>query len=175
MTEPSENFDTPLSIWPRALEALDKLSWLVIVVNMMVLVFLVIAEVFSRYALDASIGAADELARLCFIWAMFLAIPHGIKYGSHVGIDLVIVRIPAAQRTLIFRVLSFFGIIMMLMIAYQGILVAIDVWDQMMPTIDLTNGVFYIPVVICGLHSAAHLLSQVFTGTVVERAYTEYD
>jgi TRAP-type C4-dicarboxylate transport system permease small subunit len=173
MTDSNGNTDHPLPVWHKALDSLDKLSWFIIVINMMLLVVLVISEVFSRYALDASIGAADEMARFCFIWSMFLAIPHGIKYGSHVGIDLVIVRIPQAPRSVIFRLLSFGSMILMLMVAYQGVLVAIAVWDQMMPTIDISNGVFYIPIVVCGLHSAMHLAYQTISGKPIERSFIE--
>ena len=173
MTDSNAGIDTASPVWLKALDGLDKLSWLIIVVNMMLLVVLVLAEVFSRYILNFSIGAADEMARFCFIWSMFLAIPHGIKYGTHVGIDLVISRIPENLRGLIFRTLSFLSAILMAMVAYQGVLVAIDVWDQMMPTIDISNGVFYLPVVICGLHSATHLVVQVFTGKTIERSSPE--
>ena len=38
--------------------------------------------------LNSSIGWADEMSRLTFVWSIFLGIPLGIRAGAHIGMEL---------------------------------------------------------------------------------------
>src|SRR5690606_1745916 len=99
-----------------------------------------------------------------FIWAMFLAIPHGIKYGVHVGIDLFIMPLSAAKKNLLFRIMSAAGTILMAAVFYASYIAVIDKWQELMPTLPVTAAVYYIPVLICAAHSFVHLLYLVWLG-----------
>ena len=72
-----------------SLEFIDKFSRWVLIVNMLVMILLVVFQVLTRYLFSYSIAWADEVSRLTFVWAMFLAIPHGLKAGVYVGIDKI--------------------------------------------------------------------------------------
>src|SRR6478609_12241634 len=62
-----------------ALEALDTAACWVICASIAVMVVVVSAQVGLRYGLNQSLGWADEISRLCFVWSIFLAIPLGIR------------------------------------------------------------------------------------------------
>lgn len=141
----------------RALGAVDWLSAAGVIAFMAVMVAVVSAQVFLRYLFNASIDWADELSRLCFVWAIFLAIPHALKRGAHVGVDLVVRLLPARARLATFRVTAVLGMLLMAVAAWQAVVVAADTWDQLMPTIDASSGWFYVAVVVGCAHSVLHL------------------
>lgn len=66
---------------------------------MVVLVGDVFLGVFSRYILQATFQWYDEVARLCFIWIVFLGATVAVKRGMHFRMHLVVDRLgPRAAR-----------------------------------------------------------------------------
>jgi TRAP-type C4-dicarboxylate transport system permease small subunit len=118
---------------------------------------LVSAQVVARYVFSTSIDWADEVARLFFIWAMFMAIPHGIKYGVHVGIDIVVLHFGKPLQDAVFKVMAGLSGFLMGVVFYYSILVVGEKWQELMPTINVTAAVYYIPVLIATGHSFLHL------------------
>ena len=135
---------------------------------MAVLTTVLVAQVFLRYVFNTSLDWGWEVPRLCFIWAIFLSIPLGIKRGAHVGIDIVMRALPGEGRQAMFRVHLILMAAMMLVIVYYAIQLAILTWQQLMPTLDLSVGVFYIGLAWCGIHSVLHFFRLFLLGEPVE-------
>lgn len=154
-----------LKAYKNMLRGLDRISYVVIVVVMAAMTLLVSAQVFYRYALSSSIDSADELSRLLFIWTIFLAIPHGVKYGIHVGIDLIVRLMPAGWQELMFRLSAALGALLMVVTLIVSWTATIDKWPELMPTVPVTAGLFYIPVLISAGHSLLHLIALVWGGS----------
>lgn len=142
----------------RALDHIDRWSARLIMATMAVMVVVVSVQVFLRYALSQSMDAADELGRLCFVWSVFMAVPHAIRQARHVGIDVLVKHLPRRLFARLYYGGCIAAGVLMLIVAWQAAVVAADSWDQLMPTLDLSSGWFYVSLVVCGLHSAAHLL-----------------
>jgi TRAP-type C4-dicarboxylate transport system permease small subunit len=157
----------PPAFVKTALERLDRLSYWMTAAVMAAMAGLVSLQVFFRYALDSSIDSADELSRLFFVWAMFLAIPHGIKIGIHVGIDILVRQLSPRVQAVLFRVMSALAALLMAIVFYVTIFVTADKWQDMMPTVDITAAVYYIPVLISAGHSFLHLVVLAWGGALV--------
>ncbi|HEY0439469.1 MAG TPA: TRAP transporter small permease [Xanthobacteraceae bacterium] len=66
------------------------------------LVVLVSANVFARYALGLGILWAEELSRLVFVWVVFLGSYVALCRKSHMAIEIVLQKVPGpAQRPLL--------------------------------------------------------------------------
>ena len=143
---------------------IDRLSLWVIVICMALMATLVSAQVFFRYILSSSIDSADELSRLFFVWAMFLAIPHGIKSGVHVGIDIIARRLDDDIQIKLSRLMSLAGALLMGLIFIVTISVVGDKWQELMPTMGITSAVYYIAVLIATGHAFLHLLVLAWGG-----------
>lgn len=143
---------------------MDRASYWGVVVTLGMMTTLVTAQVITRYGFNSSIDSADELSRLFFVWSIFLAIPHGVKYGTHVGIDLLISRLGAFKKEIVFRWVSAISAVLMIVVLYAAIIATIDKWPELMPTLNFTAAVYYIPVLICAGHSLVHLLIQASMG-----------
>jgi TRAP-type transport system small permease protein len=72
-----------------ALDLIDRIVGLLVILAMAAMVTVVAAQVGLRYMLNQSFDWADELSRLLFVRSIFLAIPLGIKRGAHVSIELL--------------------------------------------------------------------------------------
>ncbi|MBB3190463.1 TRAP transporter small permease [Halomonas cerina] len=144
----------------HGLALFDRTSYYAILVAMGLMTLLVSAQVFARYVLDTSIDSADELSRLFFVWAIFLAIPHGIKVGIHVGIDALVTHFPAPLQRRLAQLMSWVGAIMMGVLFWISIGAVASKWQEMMPTLPITAALFYIAVLICAAHSCLHLVAQ---------------
>ncbi|GAA3534800.1 TRAP transporter small permease [Zobellella aerophila] len=153
----------------RCLLGVDRASMYVIYTAMAVMVVLVSAQVLCRYLLSESIDWADEGSRLAFVWAIFLAIPHGLKQGVHVGIDALTNRLPPAWQERLARVMLLVSGVLMVVVCYQAVLVSIDTWEELMPTLPVSASVFYVPVMISCGHALLHLLFMAWQGTQIWR------
>jgi len=122
-----------------------------------IMTVLVVTQVFFRYVLSNSIDWADEMSRLMFVWSMFLAIPHGVKAGVHVGIDILLRAFSDPVRDAILRIMLGFSSLLAITVSYYSIYVIMDKWQEQMPTVDITAAVYYIPVAISMIHSFFHL------------------
>ena len=147
----------PVARMRRAVDIIDGLSRWVIVATMGSMALLVSAQVFMRYVMSSSIDAADELSRLFFVWSIFLAIPHGVRRGVHVGIDVVARTLPYRIRDLLHRVSASAGLLLMIAVFITALGAAYDKWGELMPTLAVTAALYYVPVCICAAHAASHL------------------
>ncbi|PTW51405.1 TRAP transporter small permease [Rhodovulum kholense] len=147
-----------LALLRKAVDLIDALSRWTIVAAMGAMTLLIAAQVFQRYVLSSSIDAADELSRLFFVWSIFLAIPHGIRRGVHVGIDIVLRLLPGRGQDLLQRGSALAGLMLMAVVFVTALGAAEDKWGELMPTLPVTAALYYIPVCLCAAHSALHLL-----------------
>lgn len=66
---------------------------------MVVLVGDVFLGVWSRYVMQATFRWYDEVARLCFVWIIFLGAAVAVRRGLHFRVHLLVDRLgPGAQR-----------------------------------------------------------------------------
>jgi TRAP-type transport system small permease protein len=146
------------------LAALDVAAAWTIVALVTVMVAVVSAQVFMRYALNSSIGWADEVSRLMFVWSIFLAIPLGIRLGAHIGIEMLTARLPAPVRDLLARAVALLGAALMALVCYEAAVITWDQWDEQMASVNASAALFILALFIgCG-HAALHLAWIVLTG-----------
>lgn len=154
----------PLAPLAWVVAAFDFAAAWLIVILLSTMVVVVTAQVTLRYGLNSSIGWADEVSRLTFIWTMFLAIPLGVRAGAHIGIELVTDRLPQYLRGILQRLMALLAMGMMLLVAWQTTVLAADQWDEMMSSLRFSSSWFLVPVAVCGWHGALHLLWIVLAG-----------
>ena len=153
-----------LKQYQKVLDTVDRaISW-VIIVAMAVLTVVVVLQVFFRYVLNDSLRWGWDIPRLCFIWVLMLSIPLGIRYNAHVGIDLVVHHFGPRTKRAVLVFNAIFMLILCAVAAYYGIKLAEDTWDQMMPGIALSVGLFYIGAAVGQIHTCMHLVRIVMTG-----------
>lgn len=146
------------------LGALDLAAAWLLCALMSVMVGVVAAQVFMRYGLNSSFDWADETSRLCFVWSIFIAIPLGVGARAHIGLDLLSGRLPAAWNNVISRLLALAGAALLGLVAWESAVLATDQWDELMASVPASAAWFNVPLVVCGVHGALHLLWQALAG-----------
>jgi TRAP-type C4-dicarboxylate transport system permease small subunit len=156
----------PLRPLSALLAALDMAVAWILCVAMAVMVVVVGAQVALRYGLNSSLDWADEIARLSFVWSIFLAIALGVRTGSHIGIEVVVAKFPAMARNLLARAVALVCTAALLLVAWESLIVARDQWDELMGAVNASTGWFLVPLVIGGVHGALHFLWIALRGPV---------
>lgn len=153
------------SSWPgRVLGVLDTVVVLALLVAVAAMVSVVSAQVALRYGFNRSIDWADELSRLAFVWSVFLAIPLGVRQGGHIGIDILVDKLPALPRRALRRAGAALCAAMMFVVAWAALAVAVEQWDELMSVLDWSVGWFIVPVGIGALLSGLHLVRIAIQG-----------
>lgn len=156
-----------------AVARIDRVSFWLIVGAMGGMAGLVSLQVFMRYALASSIDWAEEVSRLFFVWTMFLAIPHGVRAGVHVGIDVLVLQFPENLQERLFRVMAGLGSLLMLVVFGYALIVVRQTWQELMPTVNVTAAVYYIAVLISAGHAFLHLALLGWGGSKIWGQETE--
>ena len=148
----------------RALDTADRAVRIVVMVSMAARVVVVSAQVLLRYAFNTSLDWGEDIARMLFVWAIFLAIPLGIREGAHIGIELVVRKFPALGQRLLTRVMAILAIGLMAVICWQAAILIVDQWDENLPTLSVPTSLFMVPVCIGAALSVLHLLRLAIAG-----------
>ena len=116
-----------------------------------IMVLIVTAEVVARYVLQSSIIFANELARIMFIWVIFLGIPLALSRGRHVGIDMLEQALPRALAMIVFRASCVLVAVLMAVVFLKSAETMSFNWMQRLQTLPFSASWFYVPIPIgCG-------------------------
>jgi TRAP-type C4-dicarboxylate transport system permease small subunit len=158
------------AIGNRSLGALAAAVRFVVVVTMAAMVAVVSAQVFLRYGFNTSLDWGEDMARMLFVWTMFLAIPLGVKEGAHIGIELVVKLFPVSLQRALTRIMASLAGVLMATICWQAALLVIDQWDENLPTLTVSTALFMVPVCIGAALSILYLCPSIVTGIAARSA-----
>jgi TRAP-type C4-dicarboxylate transport system permease small subunit len=92
---------------------LDRVEELIGGVAFVAMTAIVFVNVVSRYVFNDPIPGADELATLCFTWAVFVGAAAGVRQRLHIGIEFIVNWFPprgrAALGLLVVGLMAFFA------------------------------------------------------------------
>ena len=62
---------------------------------------LVLLNVFLRYFMKTGLYWTEEVTTSCFVWSVFLGAASGYRRGMHIGVDILVSKLPEALRKLV--------------------------------------------------------------------------
>ena len=62
---------------------------------------LVLMNVFLRYFMNTGIYWSEEVATMCFVWCIFVGSASAYKNGAHLGVDLLVRKLPKVPRAIV--------------------------------------------------------------------------
>jgi TRAP-type C4-dicarboxylate transport system permease small subunit len=146
-----------MRIYDRILDAFDRIIAVVVTIVMGVLATVIIISVFFRYVLNQSLQWGWDVPRLCFIWVVLLSIPLAFRYNAHVGMDFDLAKFGLVSRKAVNRFNAVFMLILFGFTAFYAMQLVMKTWDQMMPGIDLSVGLFYLGLLVGQIHCCLHV------------------
>ncbi|QHJ00488.1 TRAP transporter small permease subunit [Xylophilus rhododendri] len=123
-----------------------------------VMVVLVFGNVVLRYAFNSGITVSEELSRWLFVWLTFLGAVVAMKDHGHLGVDMLVSRLPDAGK----KVCVVVGQLLMLWVCwllFMGSLAQTKInMDVTAPTTGLSMGWFYCVGMVFAVSAAVFLL-----------------
>lgn len=132
------------------------LEWFAAIV-LFVLTMMVFLNVVLRYFFNSGITATEELGRFWFVWLVFAGAILAAGTDSHVKVDFIVAKLPAAAR----KVIAIFGDALMVYICY---LITVGGYLQGLVNMDNESPITKLP--LSWLYFAG-MLAGVFIGIIL--------
>lgn len=94
------------------------------------IVVVVAAGVWWRYVINDSIAWTEEVAKYLMVWMTFTGAPIALKYGRHVGIEVLPNSFPARLRQATYAIIYLIVLLVMTALTYYGYNLAINAAPQ---------------------------------------------
>ena len=139
----------------RTLEALIALM-------LAVMVILVFGNVVLRYGFNSGITVSEEISRWLFIWITFLGAIVALKEHAHLGVDMVVSRLPAWGKKTCMAV-SHLLMLYIVYLLFHGSVVQTRInWDVTAPVTGLSMAFVYVSGIVFSVCAALLLLLEIF-------------
>ena len=115
--------DFPIQILARCNTAILRLSRHLSVIALALMVFIMLLQVFFRYALNNALPWPDEAARFCMLWMTGLMAPLALRHGGFVAIDMFQQMLPRLLATILQITLWLVALIVLIVAVQIG-------WDH---------------------------------------------
>ena len=130
------------------------------------MVVLVFGNVVLRYGFNSGIAVSEEVSRWLFIWITFLGAVVALRERAHLGVDMLVSRLPVAGKKLCLGA-SYACMLYILWLLYEGSLAQMRInWDTEAPVtgasmafVDAAGLVFAVCAAIILLSDFVRLLS----------------
>ena len=146
-------------------EKLDSFADILVTVTMYVVMFLtalmvvtVLTGVLFRYVIRDPLGWTEELARYLMIWAALLAVSVGIRKREHVGIQLLVKKLPLKLGRVIILLVNIMVMIFLLVLTVRGYSMAVKGFRQL--SLALGISMFW-PLMAIPISGALAIIQQV--------------
>ncbi len=127
----------------RIIDRACKFLEFLIALGLAVMVALVFGNVVLRYGFNSGITLSEEVSRWLFIWCTFLGAIVALREHGHLGVDMVVGRLPrwGKQFCLLIAHIVMIGIVVLL---FKGSLEQAKInWDVTAPTTGASMAIVY--------------------------------
>lgn len=140
--------------------AIVKILYSVCAFLMFVMVSVVTAQVVSRYVFGNPFTWTEELARYTFVWMSMLGMAVGVKYGSHIALDILEKKLQGTPRKVLVAVNQLFILAFTVTLTYSGFKLVQLGTRQTSPSLGLPMEWVYIVIPVSGLLMMFFVLNE---------------
>lgn len=116
---------------------IDRLEEILISVLLGVATILVFVQVVARYVFNAGITWAPELVQHLFLWIVMIGASYGFKHGVHLGVDVLMKKLPPAPRRIMALFAVFISFCFSVYMAYLSFFYVREAYRMELITVDL--------------------------------------
>lgn len=118
---------------------------------------LVIINIILRYIFNSGLVWSEEVATGCFVWSVFIGSVAVFKHRGHVGVDLIVKRLPQAMQLGVRLITDLILVVLNGYMAYLSVLYIQTSYTKMTPVLGV---------------SSAYISSSVLIAFVLMTAYS---
>ncbi|MEP7084025.1 MAG: TRAP transporter small permease [Betaproteobacteria bacterium] len=104
--------------------------------------------VVTRYITAQPATWTSEVAGIAFAWVVFVGAAAGFKYGMHMAIDMVIMKLPGAFRRLLMAAADVLVLAFLVTLLTLSIQFSIDAWGDPTSVLRMPRTITYASVVV---------------------------
>jgi TRAP-type C4-dicarboxylate transport system permease small subunit len=136
----------PIQWLERAEIWLERIITVCSVIFCSTLVVCVFGSVIYRYVLEMPVSGMDELASYSMIWFVFASGALALRHGVHIGVDLIVIRLPAMVRKGVEIFSYLFILSIMIILIIEGVSFVLARTYEVTPSLMLPTWLFYAAV-----------------------------
>jgi len=133
---------------------------IVVVIMTVCMMTALIAQVFSRYVLGASLIWSEELALTLFTWVTLLAATTALREGAHVRLDLLLTTMPAGVQRAWSAAIMLVILLVSLVFAWSGYTYTAETLGQVSAAMRVPIEVLHLAAPVTGMLAALHALAR---------------
>ncbi|MCT9845908.1 TRAP transporter permease DctQ [Enterobacter sp. FS01] len=157
----------------RYLKWMDRLYLLAMAVagiSLLVMTIVIPIGIFSRYVLNRGESWPEPIAIICMVTFTFIGAAVGYRAGSHIAVNMLTDRLPAALKALCAKVVDVLMLLISLIIFWYSYLLCIELWEQPVAEFPvLTSGESYLPLPIGSAILILFVLERLMFGSQENR------
>jgi TRAP-type C4-dicarboxylate transport system permease small subunit len=140
---------------------LVRIPELIMALIVAVLVVFLTLAVVGRYVFDIGITWSDELARMLFVWVVFLGFAVAIRHRGNIGVELFVDRLSRPARRMVFLFQDIAVLAFSLFFTWEAAITVRFSLLQRLPVLQITIAWLYAAVLVAGVmmtvYAAANL------------------
>jgi TRAP-type C4-dicarboxylate transport system permease small subunit len=141
----------------RRLAALAERALDALTIVLFTLMFgVIVVQIGLRYLFNHPLVWTDEAAQYCFVWVSFLGWTMAARRRIHIGINVVVDRLPAKARRGLHLAWCIAGVGFALVLTLVGVVIAYRNGDVRMVSIDFAFWPVYLAVPVAAVFLAAY-------------------
>ncbi|GLT15330.1 TRAP transporter small permease [Vibrio algivorus] len=122
------------------------------IISMLIMVTLVFMNVLLRYFFDSGLPWSEEIARIAFVWVVFLGIMIANRDRDHLQVDIVTSRLSGVIGNVVFLFQRLITVFVLISVIIGGSKLIILTKDQGLPSTGIPTPIIYIAgVVACSI------------------------
>lgn len=108
---------------------LGKLEQWFIGTGLLIVTFVLFANVVLRYVFNSSLDWADEFSRYSIVWITFVGASVCIYRGAHIGVDAIVTFMSERGQKILSLIITVIAIIFSLFFTYQALSLVLKVME----------------------------------------------
>lgn len=118
---------------------LDNFEDLIASFFIVITTILVIVNIVMRYVLNSGIVWSEEVATGCFVWSVFIGAVAVFKHRGHVGVDLVVKRLPLGLQKVVTTLMDIILVLLNGYMTYLSFLYIQSSYVKMTPVLGISS------------------------------------
>lgn len=132
-----------------------------LVICLAVMAVLVFANVVLRYAFDSGVALSEELARLLFVWLIFLGAILASRQHAHIGFDSLVRKLPVRARKTVILANAALMLVACIFFVIGGWKQAVINLDNSYPVLGIAYAWLYAVAIVFGVGLALSIMLNV--------------
>lgn len=146
----------------RVIDLACKALEFLIALGLALMVVLVFGNVVLRYGFNSGITLSEEVSRWLFIWGTFMGALLALREHGHLGVDMVVSRLPAWGKKLCL-IASHLLMLFIVWLLFKGSLEQTKInWDVSAPTTGISMAIVYLVGCVFAVLAAPLLLMDLW-------------